>query len=70
MKTKTDHLRTKLDGQKVLIVRGANRCRAGRVMPGQAFRTRGRITLTIQSTSRWARHRYLFATPNQVECID
>ncbi|QOJ04318.1 MAG: hypothetical protein HRU71_12840 [Planctomycetia bacterium] len=70
MKTQRDNVQTKLDGKKVLLIRGRHRYQAGRVLKRQAFTARGRLTLTIRSTSRWARQRYLFVTPNQVECID
>ena len=70
MKTQRDNVQTKWDGKKVMIIRGRHRYQAGRVMKRQAFTARGRLMLTIRSTSRWARQRYLFATPNQTECID
>lgn len=71
MSNQRDNLRTtKWDGRKVMVIRGRNRYRVGRVLRRQAFVAKGRLTLTIRNTSRWATCRTMFATPNQIECID
>jgi hypothetical protein len=70
MKAKKDNLmRTRLDGKTVMIIRGPYRYRIGRVLTGQAFMCRGRLTLMIRDGRRWADQRFLFATMKQVEVL-
>ncbi len=63
--TKTDHIRTNLDGKEVMVISGSNNYRIGRVVRNGAFMARGRLTLTIRTRDG----EYLFATRKQVRTL-